>query len=146
MRRRGFAGSSPGAWRKVPTKNAAHAAARGESLTSWPILPDSRPSVGRGVPPPEIREWAEKSSHSSLRGASATKQSRAAAEDWIASLHVVKLAMTSRSRGASQRHGHCEERKRRSNPGQRLRLDCFASHRKARNDEPFSRCVSAPEL
>src|SRR6516162_9558119 len=78
MRRRGFAGSSPGAWRKVQTKNAAHAAARGGSLTSWPILPDSRPSVGRGVPPPEIGERAEKSSHSSLRGGSATKQSRAA--------------------------------------------------------------------
>src|SRR5215469_10860994 len=44
------------------TKNAAHAAARRGSVTSWPILPDSRPSVGRGVPPPEIGEWAQKSS------------------------------------------------------------------------------------
>ena len=34
--------------------------------------------MGRGVPPPEIGERAEKSSHSSLRGGSATKQSRAA--------------------------------------------------------------------
>src|SRR5207245_8182035 len=56
MRRRGFAGSSRGAWRRVRTKNAAQPAARRGSLTSWPILPDSRPSAGRGVPPPEIRK------------------------------------------------------------------------------------------
>src|SRR6516162_6372804 len=93
MRRRGFAGSSPGAWRKVQTKNAAHAAARGGSLTSWPILPDSRPSVGRGVPPPEIGEWAENSSHSSLPGGSATKQFRAAPQ-------------TGLLRGACRRAGH----------------------------------------
>src|SRR5207245_8929606 len=58
MRRRGFAGSSRGAWRRVRTKNAAQPAARRASLSSWPILPDSRPSVGRGVPPPEIRKRA----------------------------------------------------------------------------------------
>ncbi len=51
----------------------------------------------------------------------------------------------SRSRDASLRSRHCEERKRRSNPGRRLRLDCFAPLRCARNDS-FSRCVSAPEL
>ena len=54
----GVAGSSRGAWRRGRTRKTARAGAR---RASWPcrsILPDGRPSVGRGLPPPLMWELA----------------------------------------------------------------------------------------
>ena len=48
----GFERSSRGAWRRGRTKNAALAGrAAGAVLVMSSILPDGRPSLGRGVPP-----------------------------------------------------------------------------------------------